>query len=117
MTLHVGQGFSLASPAWKAYATAAVRSPRDTEFCPWPLYCTVEVISQRHNTAMHVGCRRHACNCAYMHLSPATIERATRLLNQPVSGRERGEIVETADRRSVSALKKQRMAVRQGFEP
>ena len=39
----------------------------------------------------------------YMHLSPAAIERAIRLLDQPSPDRGRGDIVETADRGSTSA--------------
>ena len=34
----------------------------------------------------------------YMHLSPAAIEAAIRLLDQPTPDRARGDIVETADR-------------------
>ena len=34
----------------------------------------------------------------YMHLSPAAIEGAIRLLDQPSPDRRRGDIVETADR-------------------
>ena len=40
----------------------------------------------------------------YMHLSPAAIERAIRLLDRPTPDHGRGDIVETADRGSVSAV-------------
>ena len=40
----------------------------------------------------------------YMHLSPAAIEGAIRLLDQPTPDHGRGDIVETANRRSVSAV-------------
>ncbi|MDP6582872.1 MAG: tyrosine-type recombinase/integrase, partial [Vicinamibacterales bacterium] len=39
----------------------------------------------------------------YMHLSPAAIEGAIRLLDQPFSDHGRGDIVETGDPKSVSA--------------
>ena len=41
----------------------------------------------------------------YMHLSPAAIEGAIRLLDQPSPDHGRGDIVETADRRSGSPMK------------
>ena len=41
----------------------------------------------------------------YMHLSPAAITDAIRLLDQPSPDLRRGDIVETADRGSVSAVK------------
>ncbi len=41
----------------------------------------------------------------YMHLSPAAITDAIRLLDQPSRDLRRGDIVETADRGSVSAVK------------
>ena len=44
----------------------------------------------------------------YMHLSPAALEGAIRLLDQPVSDLVRGDIVETADPRSVSAVERTR---------
>ena len=44
----------------------------------------------------------------YMHLSPAAIEGAIRLLDQPAPDHGRGDIVETADRGSVSAVKRTR---------
>jgi len=42
----------------------------------------------------------------YMHLSPAAREGAIRLLDQPVADLQRGDIVETADRISVSAVER-----------
>ena len=44
----------------------------------------------------------------YMHLSPAALEGAIRLLDQPVSDLVRGDIVETTDPRSVSAVERTR---------
>jgi hypothetical protein len=42
----------------------------------------------------------------YMHLSPAALESAIRLLDQPVSSLGRGDIGETADLRSVTAAER-----------
>ena len=42
----------------------------------------------------------------YMHLSPAAVEAAIRLLDEPAPDRTRGDIVETAERRSASAMKR-----------
>ncbi len=39
----------------------------------------------------------------YMHLSPAALEGAIRLLDQPFPDHERGDIVETGDPRSAGA--------------
>ena len=44
----------------------------------------------------------------YMHLSPAALEGAIRLLDQPVSDLGRGDIGETADLRSLSAVERTR---------
>jgi len=44
----------------------------------------------------------------YMHLSPAALESAIRLLDQPVADLQRGDIVETADLRSVSTVERTR---------
>ena len=44
----------------------------------------------------------------YMHLSPAAIEGAIRLLDQSVSDLVRGDIGETADLSSVSAVERTR---------
>ena len=48
------------------------------------------------------GHRDLATTQRYMHLSPAAIEGAIRLLEQPSPDHGRGDIVETANRRSVS---------------
>ena len=54
----------------------------------------------------------------YMHLSPAAIEGAIRLLDRPAPKHGRGDIVETADGERANATEEGReMAVRQGFEP
>ena len=44
----------------------------------------------------------------YMHLSPAALESAIRLLDQPVADLQRGDIVETAGLRSVSTVERTR---------
>ena len=44
----------------------------------------------------------------YMHLSPAALDSAIRLLDQPVADLQRGDIVETADLRSVSTVERTR---------
>jgi hypothetical protein len=54
----------------------------------------------------------------YMHLSPATLDAAISLLEQPSGVQSRGDIVETAappPKRSIKTGGK--LAVRQGFEP
>jgi len=44
----------------------------------------------------------------YMHRGPAALENAIRLFDQPVADLQRGDIVETADLRSVSTVKRTR---------
>ena len=41
----------------------------------------------------------------YMHLSPAAIENAIRLLDLPKSGRDRGEMLETAGGENLKSLR------------